>query len=265
MLITYTNHLPAQQSPTHLTLTQEESKILAYLNDSYLQDELFYKKLSNADLALSLDILSKKIQALNNEMLPENSRRLKLISLGLIPLSVAICFAAPFGQELYKLYTQFTLGKFKDITLPFSIIKKLPSKTISKEEKRYLKRFSFENQYFEYIKDPFLKWSTDPKTGRRRYISQEQEIRDEIANLSPTEQEKIKYLALRSALTDLKLQALGHACLILTVLTIGAFYSIAFFYGTFIHEVKIKEEIKINKKLYNLLKKEQERDRLFLW
>ena len=108
MLITYTNHLIAHQPPTHLTLTREESEILDYLNDSYIQDKLFYKKFSNTDLALSLDILSKKIQLLNKEMLPENSGKIKKIDifLGLIPLSVAIGFAAPFSRALYKLYTQ---------------------------------------------------------------------------------------------------------------------------------------------------------------
>lgn len=262
ILIAYTNHLLAEQSPTHLALTQEESEILDYLNDSYIQDKLFYKNFSHDDLALSLDILSKEIQLLNKEMLPKNIRRVKsfLIALGVIPLSIAICFTAPFSQVLYKLYTQFKSGKFKDITLPLYIIEKLPSKTISREEKRYLKRFSFEKQYFEYVIDPFAsKLVIDPTTGRPRYISQEEVIQNKIANLSPAEQEKIKYLALRSAITDLKLQALGHGCLIFIVLIVGAFYSSPFFYGAFMYEVEIQEKIKTYKKLYNLLKKEQER------
>jgi hypothetical protein len=71
------NNLIAEQLFICFTLTQEESQILTYLQNSYIQDKLFYKRFSRADLACSLDILSKKIQLLNKQALPENSKKLK--------------------------------------------------------------------------------------------------------------------------------------------------------------------------------------------
>lgn len=259
ILITYTNHLISQQYSGYLTLPQEESEIWAYLNDIHIENKLFYKKLSNADLTLCLDILSEEIRLLNQERLHKNSEHNQFNDLfsGLISLSLAIYFSLEPGQALYDSYNQFKSGKFKDIHIPFYLIEKLSSTTISQEEKQYLKRFSFEKIYFDYKKDPFFKiWSTDPQTGKIKIINQDDAVEDRIARLSSIEIEKIMYLALRSAITDLKWQATTSACAVLMCLGVAICCCAPLFKKAFSYEVEDQAKLNVCKKLYNILEKE---------
>lgn len=259
ILITYTNHLISQQRLGHFT--QEESEILDSLYESYMEDKLFYKKLSNFDLSIRLAVLSKNIQLLSQDICLNKS--IPILS-GLTSLAIMTCFALEPIRSLYKLYAQFISRKFKDIHIPFHWIEKLSSTIINPKEKEYLKRFSFEKLYVDYKEDPFFQhWSTDPQTGKIKIIAQDDIVKDRIACLSFIENEKIIYLALQSAIRDLKWQAKTSVFCILMYLGIGICLSIPFFEKAISYEAKTQEKLlKTSKALYNLLEKEQE-DRFY--
>jgi hypothetical protein len=243
---------------TNLILTQEESELLELVYLAYQEDPAFYKSINMHGLNLMVDALSKKIEALNIEMYPEvlwHNEKRSIIE-GIVILSIFTGIAALPGYLLYKSYNTFTSGKFQDTHVPFSIIEKLPSEEVSKKEKRYLKRFSVKKIYFDYTSPTFDMPTFDQKT--RRLVSGKERMQRQIANLSASDQEKIRYIALRSAITNLKSEALTMAIYSLGILATGILCSIPTFYEAFQHKANVLEEIKFNKKLLNLLKEEQE-------
>ena len=240
------------------SITQEESEVIAYLDSSYIEDKLFYKRLSDAEIVFNANILSKKIELLE-ETLSKTAcpDKLHYILEGLGTLSISICWALVVGYALHKSYTEFRLKNFKNIYFSADMIEQLSSVTINQEEKDYLDTFSFENIHFEYVKDNFgLQIITDSETGMTRLLSQADIIEDKIARLSPTEKEKIRHIALRSSIDNFKWDpVLG---LIGFIPLLVSFVDCTERFKKIIYEINIETDLKQKKQIYSLLKKEQE-------
>jgi len=86
---------------------------------------------------------------------------------------------------------------------------------------------------------------------------QQETIKNRIANLSPAEKEKIKYTALRSTITGFKWEIPLYAIIGFSplLMSLVGFIECS---REFIGEINTQIEFDANRRLYKLLKKEQE-------
>lgn len=217
-------------------LTQEENAALYHLNilmtykPSFIEDDNF--KIDHC-----LNILEKKIRTLEYRInTKESIWKSSLIFLGIMESINAAAMSMP----IYPKVRDFFNHNFENIDISKSMLNKLPDLTFSRSEKKYLNLFKVQNITIVHEWWEIFNYNT-------------------INNMSPKDQEKLRLLALKEAISDAKFHiylATG-SFLLLSLLIIYPIYHDASNYQN-----NLANNLRQNQQRYQELLDEKERRKL---
>lgn len=243
ILLGQTNLLFPTSSLTGIPSLQEyESIDLRDLYNMYKKDQSLLHNYGNPFLDSRLILLDKRIQIIHYTLHPDNIGKQKALLTALGLFLTGICGGGSFliTQLFLQNRTELKTKKFKQISIPYSWIKKLPKGQFSAKEKRYLKKFSFEDiearESYQVGNTTYTRWD-------KRHISQ---IRADM-------REEFSYLALQYAIPikkkELFWQGLSSVATFASAIGVGL-YSM---YQVFYQEDILKEELEQAQEIYRYL------------
>lgn len=246
-LLMLTTHLFANEpSETPTPLTQEETKFFGTLYWNKKNAASFSKGLTDTEIDFGISVLLKKIQHLQNAMLPENIRSGKnaLMAIGGLGTILYGGLGSFLAYELYKKHYEFITGRFKNTFISESELKNLSSMRFSLKEKKYLRRFKAENIVIG-------NWWWDSERNQKRT----QQIK---STMSRRDKEKLTYYALKETVALHKHRLLSHIFQPVLLITGAVILFLTALYGIIYHKENLQNQLEECKNLYRILKDEQE-------
>ncbi len=250
-LFIFTNHLSANNlfNSDAPCLHEYEYIDLSDLYRIYKNNSSSLKNYGNAFIHSRLVLVEKHIQVIENTIRPENiwKKKCELLGAGLFLTGIFGFAGFITAKTFLQQYAEFTLKKFKKISIPYSWVEilrrgeNLPDKQFSSKEKRYLKKFGFETveshevQYIDnmqYIQT----WTIDP------------------LKLSPLIREKFNYLALEHNIPLKKRELFLQGFMSTSSLASAAALGLYCLYQAFYQEDILVEQLELANEVHKLLK-----------
>lgn len=246
--------LPSITTQDALVLTHEERKLLntIYWNKNNIKS--FSANLTDTDLDFCIKVVSKNIQVLQNDLLPENSwkKKTELMALGGFSTVLYGALGSLIGYGVcYKDHYDFITGKYKNIFVSPSELKNIPSINFSLKEKKYLRRFKAEN----IIIREHRWWST---------MYEEEESQKHLSKMSRRNKEKLTYYALQKAVSESKNDLLKKAFLPAFLITAALGLCAITIYGIVYYQELAQKQIEECTKFHQVFKDEQEHRLVFI-
>lgn len=235
-------------------LTHEERKFLntIYWNKNNIKS--FSANLTDTDLDFCIKVVSKNIQVLQNDLLPENSwkKKTELMALGGFStvLYGALGSLIAYGV-CYKDHYDFITGKYKNIFVQPSELKNIASINFSLKEKKYLRRFKAENIII--TEDRW--WWFDGDVKKTHQITSKMSRRD---------REKFTYYALQKAVSESKNDLLKKAFWPAFFITAALGICAITIYGIVYYQELAQKQIEECTSFHQVFKDEQEHRLVFI-
>ena len=237
----------SQPNAAPTPLMQEETRFIGTLYWNKKNAASFAKNLTDAELNYAIYVLSKNIPLLQNNLLPENLKKGKLLLMAAGGLFAMLYGGAGsvLAYDAYKEHYEYITGRFKNVFISEAKYNNLSSVHISPKEKRYLRRFKAENIIIGDWWRGASQW----------YQERTQEI---MSEMSRRDKEKLTYCALKETVACEKrrlLQSMFHPAIFI----IGAIaLSAITLCGVIYHKENLENQLEDCKNLYRIINDEKE-------